>query len=209
MANEAGSPRLGSTVDRDRSILALLEVGAAALLIGWFFLPWYSAGLSWGSYSPEALTTADLLIPFASLAAIVVTVVGIAMPARGAKIAILVAFVATLYGAMLDFQQVLARDAVPQPTAGPGLWLFTLTAASGVVLAGVDVARGGNSTFLWRVIRRPSLRQYGPGVAYVAGLAITLPVVAFPMFPQWWLLVWCAALLLTGPLWAVLARKSR
>jgi hypothetical protein len=144
MASEAGSPRLGSTVDRDRSILALLEVGAAALLIGWFFLPWYSAGLSWGSYSPEALTTADLLIPFASLAAIVVTVVGMAMPARGAKIAILVAFVAALYGAMLDFQQVLARDAVPQPTAGPGLWLFPLTAASGVVLAGVDVARGGN-----------------------------------------------------------------
>jgi hypothetical protein len=45
-------------------------------------------------------------------------------------------------------------------------------------------------------------------VAYVAVLVITLPVVLFPMFPNWWLLVWCAALL-AGPLWAVRVRRAR
>jgi len=44
------------------------------------------------------------------------------------------------------------------------------------------------------------MRRYGPWVAYVAVLVITLPVVLFPMFPNWWLLVWCAALL-AGSLW--------
>lgn len=52
------------------------------------------------------------------------------------------------------------------------------------------------------------MRRYGPWVAYVSVLAITLPVVLFPMFPRWWLLVWCAALLM-GPLWVVRAKKAR
>jgi hypothetical protein len=220
MGSEAGdSLKADSTVDRgDRSGLALLEIGAAAVLIGSFFVPWYvisgpgyTTWISAGGYSSMALTTADLLIPFASLVAIVVTLAGLAFPARGAKIAILVAFATAGYGAILQFQDVLSgghSDYLVPPTAGLGLWLFAGTAAAGVVLAVVDLVRGGSSTFLWRAIRRPSMRRYGPPAAYVVMLVVTLPVALFPMFPRWWLLVWCAALLM-GPLWVVRARKAR
>jgi hypothetical protein len=216
METEAGdSPKAGLTVDRrDRSLLALLEIGASAVLIGSFFVPWYVTsepyvtGLSWGG-SAGGLTTADLLIPFAALVAIVVTLAGLAFPARGAKIAILVAFAAASYGAILRFQDVLSGDhssyLVP-PTAGLGLWLFAGTAAAGVVLAVVDLVGGGSSTFLWRAVRRPSMRRYGPPAAYVVMLAVTLPVALFPMFPYWWLFVWLAALLML-PLWVVRARR--
>jgi hypothetical protein len=219
MEIEAGdSPNAGPTVDRgDRSLLALLEIGAAAVLIGSFFVPWLApseprswTGISWGA-SAGALTTPDLLIPFATLVAIVVTIAGLAFPARGAKIAILVAFAAASCGAILRFQDVLSGGYynyfVP-PTAWVGLWLFAGTAAVGVVLAVVDLARGGSSTFLWRAIRRPSMRRYGPPLAYVVMLVVTLPIALFPMFPHWWLFIWLAALLML-PLWVVRARRVR
>jgi hypothetical protein len=219
MESEAGdSPNTGPTVDRgDRSLLALLEVGAAAVLIGSFFVPWLApseprswTGISWGG-SAGALTMPDLLIPFATLVAVVVSLVGVAFPARGAKVAILVAFAAASYGAILRFQDVLSGGyysyLVP-PTAGVGLWLFTGTAASGVVLAVVDLARGGSSTFVWRAIRGPSVKRYGPVVAYVVMLLITLPVALFPMDPSWWIYVWLAALLML-PLWVLRARRAR
>jgi hypothetical protein len=208
----------GSTVDRgDRSLFALLEIGAAAVLIGSFFVPWSATsepssltGISWGG-SAGALTTPDLLIPFATLVAIVVTLAGLAFPARGAKIAVLVAFATAGCGAILRFQDVLSGGyysyLVP-PTAGVGLWLFAGTAAAGVVLAVVDLARGGSSTFLWRAIRRPSMRRCGPPLAYVGMLVVTLPIALFPMFPYWWLFIWLAALLML-PLWVVRARRAR
>ena len=218
MESKAGdSLKAGSKFDRgDRSILALLEIGAATVLIGSFFVPWvaisdpnYMAGISWGG-SAGAITTPDLLIPFAALAAVVVSLAGLAFPARGAKIAILVAFAAAFYGAILRFQEVLSGDyysyLVP-PNPGPGIWLFAGAAAAGAVLAVWDLVRGGDSTFFWRAIRRPSMRRYGPWVAYVVMLLITLPVVLFPMFPQWWLLVWLAALV-GPPLW-ILARTVK
>jgi hypothetical protein len=88
MESQAGdSLKAGSTVDRgDRSLLALLEIGAAAILVGSLFVPWYArsspndgTGMSWGG-SAGALTTADLLIPFATLVAVVVTLAGLAFP---------------------------------------------------------------------------------------------------------------------------------
>jgi len=214
------SPTAVPAVDRgDRSVLALLEIGTAAVLIwSYWSVPWYvisgpgySTWIDAGGYSPAALLTQDLLIPFASLVAVVVTSAGLAFPARGAKIAILFAFAAAFYGALLEFQEVLYGDQsgwVVPPTAAWGLWLFAAAAASGALLAVGDLVRGGSSTFLWRAIRRPSMRRYGPWVAYVAVLVITLPVVLFPMFPNWWLLVWCAALL-AGSLWAVRVRRAR
>jgi len=220
MQSQAGdSLKAGSTVDRgDRSVLALLEIGAAAVLIWSWFVPWYvisgpgySTWISAGGYSVAALTMADLLTPYAPLVAIVVALAGLAFPARGAKVAILVAFAAAFYGAILEFQEALYGDQsgwVIPPTPAWGLWLFAGTAAAGVVLAVVDLVRGGNSTFVWRAIRRPPMRRYGPWVAYLVMLLITLPVVLFPMFPNWWLSVWLAALLAL-PLWAVRAGRTR
>ena len=89
MENERGdSLKSGSTVDLgDRSLLALLEIGAAAVLIGSFSVPWYvtsgpgyTTWISAGGYSPSALLTQDLLIPFASLVAVVVTFAGLGIP---------------------------------------------------------------------------------------------------------------------------------
>ena len=218
MESEAGDSLIaGPTVDRgDRSILALLEIGAAAVLVGSFFVPWVAisdpnhvAGISWGG-SAGAITTPDLLIPFATLVAVVVGLAGLAFPTRGAKIAILVTFAAASYGAILRFQQVLFGDyygyLVP-PAAAWGLWLFTGAAVAGAGLAVVDLVRGGSSTFLWRALRKPSIRRYGLLLAYSVTLVITLPVVLFPMFPQWWFLVWCAALV--GPPILFLARTAR
>jgi hypothetical protein len=210
----------GSTVEgSDRSLLALLEIGAAAVLIwSYWSAPWYvisgpghTTWLDAGGYSPSALLTQDLLIPFAALVAVVVTFAGLAFPARGAKVAVLVAFAAAFYGAILQFQEVLYGDNsgwVVPPTAAWGLWLFSGSAAAGVVMAVVDLVRGGSSTFLWRAIRRPSMRRYGPPLAYVVTLVVTLPVALFPMFPAWWLYVWLAALLML-PLWVVRARRAR
>ena len=218
MEIEAGrDPTAGSAVDRgDRSLLALLEIGAAAVLFGSFFVPWLApseprswTGISWGG-SAGALTTPDLLIPFATLVAIVVTLAGLAFPARGAKIAILVAFAAAFYGAILRFQDVLSGGYYSNfaKLLTVGLWLFTGTAAAGVALAVADLVRGGNSTFVWRATRRPSVKRYGPLVAYVVMLLITLPVALFPMDPSWWIYVWLAALLML-PLWVVRAIRAR
>lgn len=214
----ASNAETGGAVERaDRSVLALLEIGASAVLI-WscWSVPWYvtsgpgyTTWISAGGYSPSGLLTQDLLIPFASLLAVVVAFAGLAFPARGSKIAILVAFAAAFYGAILEFQEVLSGESaylVP-PAVAWGLWLFTGAAAAGAVLAVVDLVRGGSSTFLWRAIRRPSLKRYGRHMAYAVTLLVTLPVVLFPMFPHWWLLVWCAALV-GPPLW-ILARTVK
>jgi hypothetical protein len=222
MENEGGDTlTVRSTVEgSDRSLPALLEIGAAAVLIwSYWSVPWYVTSgpgyTTWihaGGYSPSALLTQDLLIPFASLVAVIVTFAGLAFPARGGKIAILVAFAAAFYGAILQFQEVLYGDNsgwIVPPTAAWGLWLFAGSAAAGVVLAGLDLVRGGSSTFLWRAIRRPSMRRYGVLLAYVVTLVVTLPVALFPMFPTWWLYVWWLAALLMLPLWVVRARMAR
>jgi hypothetical protein len=214
----ASSGDTGDAVDRrDRSVLALLEIGAAAVLIGSFFVPWYviagpnhTTWLAVGQNAPGALTTAGLLIPFAALVAVVVTIVGLALPARGAKIVILFAFAAAFYGAILEFEDVLYGDQsgwVIPPTPAWGLWLFAGVAAAGAVLAVVDLVRGGNSTFAWRAIRKPSMKRYGPVVAYVVMLLITLPVALFPMDPSWWIYVWLVALLAL-PVWALRLRQA-
>jgi hypothetical protein len=208
----------GSAVERrDRSALALLEIGAAVLLFVSFAEPWFvSRGpastiwISAGGLSVEALTLSDLLVPFAAFVSLVVAVAGFLFPARGVKVAILTAFGAALYGAILVVQEVMEGDAawlVP-PTPAQGLWLFTAAAVTGVALAVLDLVRGGSSTFAWRALRSPSMKRSGPWAAYVSALLITLPVAVFPMDPHWWRYVWIAALL-AGPLWAVRSRLAR
>jgi len=203
---------------RDRSLLALLEIGAAATLVWSLYAPWYvihgpdyTTWIGAGGYSPDALLTQDLLIPFAAFVGVIVTIAGLVLPARGAKVAILAMFSAAFYGAVLQFQEVASGDqaiSVIPPTPTWGLWLFTGIAAAGVALAIVDIVRGGSSTFLWRAVRRPSMRRYGLVAAYAVGLLVTLPIVLFPMFPNWWLYVWLVALVMLPVLFARIRKAA-
>jgi hypothetical protein len=222
-----GSTTEGVTVPRcDRSLLALLEAGAACLLIVSTLMPWYlvpymtAAGVpSTTEFSPHpfpggsagALVTADLLIPFATLAVLAFVLAGLVMPGRGEVVAILVAFLMASAGAMMRINDVLNVDhsgffAVPV-VGGTGLWLFTGAAASGAVLSVIDLLRGGSSTIFWRALRKPSTRHYGPFVLYACVVALALPVALFPMFPRWWLLVWC--LLLAGLIWSAIGLRRK
>ncbi len=202
---------------RDRTGFALTEFGAALVLLASFFVPWYfidtSGAITWlgpEGFSPASLTTGDLLTAYVPIFALVITLVALALPARPARVAVLVAFAAAVWAASLDFWEVVAGDrsgwAVP-PAPGPGLWLYASASVIGLVAVIADLARGGSSTALSRAMGRPRARRIGPWLVYGAILAVTLPVALFPMFPRWWLLVWLAALA-CGPAWALARRRS-
>jgi hypothetical protein len=201
----------------DRTFLALVEIAAALVLVGTFFIPWYFiatdgtlAWLSVGSFSPAALTTGDLLTPFVPMVAVVLTLVAFAIPARPARIAVTGVFAAAVWAAALDFDEVIEGDKsgwTIAPGPGPGLWLYAVAAAIALVVAIMDVRRGGSSTLLWRALGRPSGKRVGAWVAYGVALLVTLPVALFPMLPRLWIFVWLAALG-AGPLW-VIGRRTR
>lgn len=211
------SPKRGSTVERearrDRSVIALLEIGAAGLLIAAFFLPWYQLGGQDVADLSQTGITMDVLlswflIPLGAAAVVVATLVGFALPGRGAVVAILVAFGAASIGVALRLLDVTTGDWAYLEPVGPGrgLWLFAAAAAMGVVLATIDLVRAGSSTFAWRALGEPSTKGLGLFLAWVGGLVIALAIGLFPMFPRWWLIGFFA--LLVVPLW-VRARKAR
>jgi hypothetical protein len=216
----------GTTVPRrDRTLLALLEAGAAGLLIAAALMPWYlvpdvsaqgvpSTTVFWPhpfpGGSPGALVTADLLIPFATLAVLAFVLAGLVMPGRGEVVAILAAFAMASAGAMMRVNDVLNGDYSIYPAApvvGTGLWLFAGAAVSGALLSLIDLRLGGSSTVFWRALGEPSTRRIGPVVLYACVVALALPVALFPMFPRWWLLVWC--LLLAGLIWSAIGLRRK
>jgi hypothetical protein len=60
--------------------------------------------------SPGALVTADLLIPFATLAVLAFVLAGLVMPGRDQVVAVLVAFLTASAGAMMRVNDVLNGD---------------------------------------------------------------------------------------------------
>jgi hypothetical protein len=214
---------------RDRSLVALLEIGAAVFLIFSVFLPWFqvtylngagvapgpgSASISWMDYRTAyidwAQFVASFLIPFGAIAALAAALVGLALPGRGEVVAVLAAFAVSGVGAMSQFS-ALNSGSMDSPgfsatSPGPGMWLFAAVAAFGAILAVVDLALAGSSTFAWRALREPSTKRYGLFLAWAGGLAVALVVGLFPMFPRWWLIGFFA--LLVAPLW-VRARTAR
>jgi hypothetical protein len=217
--------RQASTDGRqDRSLLALLEIGAAALLIVAVLLPWFQVGYQNGpSGSSIALTdyqTADLdwaqfvadwLIPLGAIAAVAAALVGLGLPGRGEVLAILAAFATAGVGVLSQVSEI-SSGAMNIPgfsttSAGPGLWLFAGAAGLGAGLAVFDLARGGSSTTVWRALGEPSTRRFGLFLGYAALLAVSLLVGLYPMFPRWWLLGFGALLL--APLWVRARRLGR
>jgi hypothetical protein len=199
---------------RDRSVIALLEIGAAGLLIAAFFLPWYQLGGQDVAGGLETGITMDVLlswflIPLGAAAVVVATVVGFALPGRGAVVAILVAFGAAGIGVALRLLTLSSGDwsmYLEPPGPARGLWLFAAAAAMGAALATIDLVRGGSSTFAWRALGEPSTKGLGQFLAWVGGLVIALAIGLFPMFPRWWLIGFVA--LLVAPL-AMRARRAR
>ena len=121
---------------RDRSVIAMLEIGAAGLLIAAFFLPWYQLG-GQDVAGVETGITMDVLlswflIPLGAAAVLVATLVGFALPGRGAVVAILVAFGAAGSGVALRLFTLSSGDwsmYLEPPSAARGLWLFAEAAA--------------------------------------------------------------------------------
>ena len=199
---------------RDRSVIALLEIGAAGLLIAAFFLPWYQLGGQDVTGGLETGITMDVLlswflIPLGAAAVVVATLVGFALPGRGAVVAILVAFGAAGIGVALRLLTLSSGDwsmYLEPPGPARGLWLFAGAAALGTILVLVDLARAGSSTFVWRALGEPSTGRIGLFLAWTGVVAITFAVALFPMFPRWWLVAPFAVLL--APL-LVRARRAR
>ena len=191
----------------------MLEIGAAGLLIAAFFLPWYQLG-GQDVAGVETGITMDVLlswflIPLGAAAVVVATLVGFALPGRGAGVAILVAFGAAGSGVALRLFTLSSGDwsmYLEPPSAARGLWLFAGAAAFGVALATIDLARSGSSTFVSRALGEPSTKGLGLLLAWVGGLTIALAIGLFPMFPRWWLIGFFA--LLVAPLW-VRVRRAR
>ena len=52
------------------------------------------------------------------------------------------------------------------------------------------------------------MRRYGLVAAYAVGLLVTLPIVLFPMFPNWWLYVWLVALVMLPVLFARIRKAA-
>src|ERR1035437_1178811 len=199
---------------RDRSVLSLLEIGVAGLLIAAFFLPWYQLGGPDVTGGLETGITMDVLlswflIPLGAAAVVVATLVGFALPGRGAVVAILVAFGAAGIGVALRLLTLSSGDwsmYLEPPGPARGLWPFAGAAALGTILVLVDLARAGSSTFVWRALGEPSTGRIGLFLAWTGVVAITFAVALFPMFPRWWLVAPFAVLL--APL-LVRARRAR
>ena len=199
---------------RDRTVLAVLEIGAAWLLVAAaFFLPWYQlggrgvAGLTQTGITMEAFLP-WFLIPLGTATVVVATLVGLALPGRGMVVATLVPFGAAGIGVVLELLNLTTGDwAYLEPVGpGPGLWLFAAASAAGGALATIDLYRAGSSTFVWRALGEPPTGRIGRFLAWAGVVAILFAVALFPMFPRWWLIAPFAVLL--APLF-VRARKAR
>jgi hypothetical protein len=199
---------------RDRSIIALLEIGAAGLLIAAFFLPWYQLGGQDVEGGLDAGLTMDVLlawflIPLGAAAVVVATLVGLALPGRGVVVAILVGFGAAGIGVALRLHSFSSGDwsmYLEPPSPARGLWLFATAAAMGTALATIDLVRAGSSTFVWRALGEPSTRPIGLFLAWAGVVVVAFAVALFPMFPRWWLVAPFA--LLFAPM-LVRARRAR
>jgi hypothetical protein len=136
------------------------------------------------------LMLAWFLIPLGAAAVVVATLVGLALPARGAVVAILVAFSAAGLGVALRLFNLISGDwsgYSEPPGPSRGLWLFAAAAATGVTLTTIDLARGGSSTFVWRALGEPPTRRIGLFLAWAGIVVVAFAVALFPMFPRWWL----------------------
>lgn len=210
--------------ERDRSWFALLEVAAAAGLIVAWFLPWflitpstadripigpaYSVGM--GGVNGGGLTDAELFVWFGPPLALVLTLLAAVLPWRGFVAASLIAFLSTgclgaagmIHRANFDELSVAAFPVRPDV----GLEIFAILCLVGTLVAAADLTRGGTSTALWRRLRAPSIRRYGPFTGYILLVLVSLLIALFPTSAQWTWYVFAA--MLVGLVWWARALRA-
>ena len=148
-----------STRPTVRVLLPLAEVAAVVSLFATLFMPWFHfsngdiiavppgssryldiLGYEW---HPSGMLNASALLTLAGLyvsgAAVVARII---LRRRWPKVILLLGFLAAFLGSIQTFDQT--EDVRPVPgsttTTAIGLWLFTGVAASGLVVAGIDLA---------------------------------------------------------------------
>lgn len=182
---------------RNRSGLALVEIGAAGLLIVALFLPWFlitylrdpavvyttdplSASISWVGHEDYGQTLKNTFIPYGSLAAVAAAIAGLVLPWRGKVLALVAAFLVAGAGVVMQLREINsgATDSIgfSATTPGMGLWLFAGSAALGTITALIDFARGGSRTFVSTAVETPS------GKCYVAITGTVLAVISLAAY---------------------------
>jgi hypothetical protein len=208
--------------ERDRSWFALLEVAAAAGLIATMFLPWFlvtpstpdriptgpAYSVSLGGVGGGGLTDADLVVWFGPPLVLVLALLAAVLPWRGFLVATLIAFLSTgCVGALGMIHEANFDELNAYPTRPyVGLELFAVLCLVGTLVAAIDLTRGGTSTALWRRLRAPSIRRYGPFTGYVLLVLVSLLIALFPMSAQWTWLVFAA--MLVGLAWWARALRT-
>lgn len=181
---------------RDRSRFAIVEIGAAGLLIVSLFLSWFevtfstgaaSKSLTWANYQQTGFDSSQwppvYLIPLGAMAAAIVSGVAVVLPRRWTLIAVLAAFVAAFGGLVWLMLPIDAERINPHGYAslspGIGLLLFGAAAVLGATIALVDLALAGASV---SASRRPRAKMTGVALAgiFAAAAAIFRP---FPPQP--------------------------
>lgn len=207
---------------RDRSWFALIEVALSIALIVTWWLPWYVItpstpdGIPTGpAYSvgingvdSGGVTDAQLIVLLGPPLLLMLTVLAAALPWRGFVVGSLVAFLATGCVGAVGLIRMANFDLLGYWPTRPdvGLQLFAWLCLAGTLITAVDLTRGGSATALWRHLRSPSIRRFGPFVGYALVVVISLLVALFPMSARWTWLVF--VVLLVGLVWWARALRT-
>jgi hypothetical protein len=208
---------------RDRTPFLVVEIGAAAVLIGSWLLPWF-VRTSPDGWFEELLTVGNafdgafiLLVP--PLVAVAAVFVGLVLPGRG-KWATPIAFGLACFFPIVLLMNPGAIDyrGIDHVRSTFGLWIHAGAAVVGLAAAFLDLALGGGTTFVSRVVGRPSMRAYVltsaaallatfvylQGTADVRGALVAVVVLtAVPLAGQTWKARGLATVLSVGltPAW--------
>jgi hypothetical protein len=150
---------------RDRTPFLIVEIGAAAALIGSWLLPWF-VRTSPDGWFEDLLTVGNafdgafiLLVP--PLMAVAAIFVGLVLPGRG-KLATPIAFGLACFLPIVLLVNPGSVDyrGIDHVRSTFGLWIHAGAAVVGLATALTDLALGGTTTFVSRVVGRPSMRAY-------------------------------------------------
>jgi hypothetical protein len=162
---EGDAGRRRGAIGRDRTPFLAVELCAVAVLIGSWLLPWFVRTSPDGAFE-EPLTVGNavdggfiLLVP--PLMAVAAVFVGLVLPARG-KWAAPIAFglACVLPIALLFNPGAIDYRGIDQVRSALGLWAQAGAATAGLAAAIADLALGGATTRVSRVVGVPEMRVY-------------------------------------------------